>query len=283
MDQPADIVVLSPHLDDAVLSLGGMISREVARGRTVEVWTCFTEGPALETIPAARRPLGDYATRCEEDRRALAILGAKHRWLNLRERIWRDPPLRQDHHIFHTPPGLDGFTALPELRAIARDLILGRSQVFAPLGVGHHHDHVEVTLAVLLEMLSERRFDRVHFYEDPYAHGGGFRRAHFVTRRRLWKPWAAPALASPRMGALLFAASLCARGPKIEDYVPEVTRLSWSYKDAPVDPEHEHRKLTAAAEYTSQVKAFGGLDVVSAFIRQVHRALNGEPIWQVQG
>ena len=281
MNPPADIVILSPHLDDAVISLGGMISREVARGRTVDIWTCFTEGPDLETIPPAQRGLGDYATRREEDRRALAVLGASHRWLNLRERIWRDPALGQDHHIFHTPAGLDGFTALPALRAIARELILGGSQVFVPLGVGHHHDHVEVTVAVLQEMLSLRRFDRVHFYEDPYAHGGGCRRAHFVTRRRLWKPWAAPALASPRMGALLFAAAMCSRGPQIEDYMPEVRRLTWSYTDAPVDQDSERRKLAAAAEYTSQVKAFGGLHVVSAFMRQVHIALNGEPIWQV--
>ena len=84
------------------------------------------------------------------------------------------------------------------------------------------------------------------------------------------------------MGALLFAAAMCARGPKIEDYVPEVSHLAWSHTDAPVDPDHEHRKLTAVAEYTSQVKAFGGLHTVSAFIRQVHRALNGEPIWQIQ-
>jgi LmbE family N-acetylglucosaminyl deacetylase len=282
VDQPADIVILSPHLDDAVMSLGGMISREVASGRTVEVWTCFTEGPALETIPTAQRGLGDYATRCEEDRRALAVLGASHRWLNLRERIWRDPPLLQDYHIFHTPPTLEDFTALSALRAIARDLILGRSKLFVPLGAGHHHDHVEVTLAVLQEMLSQQRFDRVHFYEDPYAQGGRCRRAHFVTRRRRWKPWAAPAWASPRMGALVFAAGLCARGPHIEDYLPEVSRLTWSYTDTPVGPGDERRKLAATAEYTSQVKAFGGLDAVSAFMRQSHIALNGEPIWHVR-
>jgi LmbE family N-acetylglucosaminyl deacetylase len=282
MDRPSDIVVLSPHLDDAVMAVGGMISREIALGRTVEIWTCFTEGPAVETIPTARRALGDYAARREEDRRALAVLGAGHRWLDLRERIWREPPLHREHHIFHTPPNLEGFTGLPALRVIARELILGRSKFFAPLGVGHHHDHVEVALAVLLEMLSLRRFDRVHFYEDPYAHGGGCRRDHFLTRRRLWKPWAAPAWASPRMGALLFAAARCSRGPQLEEYVPEATRLPWSHTDAPVHPDDERRKLSAVAEYTTQVKAFGGMRAVSAFMRHVHVALNGEPIWQVQ-
>ena len=38
----------------------------------------------------------------------------------------------------------------------------------------------------------------------------------------------------------------------------------------------ERRKLAAAAEYTSQVKAFGGARVVGAFVRQAHEALNGD-------
>jgi LmbE family N-acetylglucosaminyl deacetylase len=281
-DQAADIVVLSPHLDDAVMAVGGMISRETAQGRTVEVWTCFTEGPALATITTGQRALDEYATRREEDRRALAVLGARHRWLGLRERIWREPPLHRHHHIFHTPDNVESFTGLPALRVIARELIQGRSKFFAPLAVGHHHDHVEVALAVLLEMLSVGRFDRVHFYEDPYAHGGGCRRRHFLTRRRLWKPWAAPAWGSPRIGALLFVAAMCSRGPQLEDYVRDVTRLPWSYTDAPVHPDDERRKLTALAEYTTQVKSFGGMPAVSAFMRQVHVALNGEPIWQVR-
>ena len=64
--------------------------------------------------------------------------------------------------------------------------------------------------------------------------------------------------------------------------MPEATRLPWSYTDAPVRPDDERSKLTAVAEYTTQVKAFGGIGAVNAFMRQVHVALNGEPIWQVQ-
>ena len=75
---------------------------------------------------------------------------------------------------------------------------------------------------------------------------------------------------------------MCSSGPELEDYVPEVTRLRWSCTDAPVHPNDEQKKLTAVAEYTSQVKSFGGMPAVSAFMRQVHVALNGEPIWRVQ-
>jgi len=159
-------------------------------------------------------------------------------------------------------------------------LILGTSEFYAPLGVGHHHDHVEVALAVMVEMLALNKMDRVRFYEDPYASGEFCRRAHFVTRRGLWKLRHSPALASPRMGLLSTGAALCAKGPPIEAYIPEAISLEWSFTNLPVDQQDEHRKLMAVAEYTSQVKASGGVSAVNAFIRQTHVAVNGEPYWQ---
>jgi LmbE family N-acetylglucosaminyl deacetylase len=279
MDRPADIVVLSPHLDDAALAVGGMISREAATGRRVEVWTLYTAGPPLDQIQANLRPLGDYPTRRAEDQRALAVLGAGYRWLDLPERIWREPALRREHHIFHTPQSREQFQYLPAVRAIVRELLVGGAEIYAPLAVGHHHDHVEVTLAVLLEMLDQRRFDRVRFYEDPYALGGACRRAHFVTRRQVWQVTDSPAWASPRMGALVWAAAMAAKGPKLEQYLPEAELLRWVCTALPVHPDDERRKLAAAAEYTSQVRAFGGLDVLSAFTKAGHAALGGEPFW----
>ncbi|KAB2956573.1 MAG: PIG-L family deacetylase, partial [Thermoanaerobaculia bacterium] len=43
-----DLLVLSPHLDDAVLSCGGRIADEVARGRDVLVVTVFTADEPAE-------------------------------------------------------------------------------------------------------------------------------------------------------------------------------------------------------------------------------------------
>ena len=83
------------------------------------------------------------------------------------------------------------------------------------------------------------------------------------------------------MGALLFAAAMCSLGPQMEEYVPELTGLRWTCTDVPVHRDDERLKLVAVAEYQSQVKAFGGMGAVGAFIRQVHVALSGEPIWQV--
>src|SRR5689334_11503952 len=164
----ADIVVVSPHLDDAVLSLGGLIGREVAAGRSVCVWSCFTAGPPLDQIPPHQRVFGDYTIRRDEDKRALAVLGATQHFLDLPERIWRQPPLAKTLHVFRTPPRIEDFAQLGALRAALAPVFDGAAQIYAPLGVGHHTDHVEVALAVLHETLARRAFDRVRFYEDPY-------------------------------------------------------------------------------------------------------------------
>lgn len=275
----SDIVVVSPHLDDAVLSLGGLIAREVAAGRKVTVVSCFTAGPPLESIPVERRVFGDYSVRRAEDERALARLGAGHRWLDLPERIWRDPPPKKTLHVFHTPPKMDDFRELRAIRAAIGELVEAGAEVYAPLAIGHHVDHTEVALAALREVLARGAFDRVRFYEDPYALGRACRRQHFLARRRMWRPFAAPAWASPRVGGLLALVAASARGPKLDDYLPEVARLAWTCTPAPLSDTDEERKLSAVAEYESQVRAFGGLPRVRAFMRRGHRALGGEPLW----
>jgi len=275
----AGVVVISPHLDDAVLSLGGLIGREVAAGRPVEVISCFTAGPPLDAIPPAQRVFGDYSARRAEDERALAALGATHRWLDLHERIWRQPPLARTLHVFRTPPTMDAFSELRAIRAVIGECLERGAELYVPLAIGHHVDHVEVAIAALREVLVRGAFDRMRFYEDPYALGRACRRAHFVARRRMWRPLAAPAWASVRVGALLQLVAVSARGPDIDDYLPEVARLDWTCTPVALDAADEERKLGAVAEYSSQVKAFGGVDSVRAFMRRGHRALGGEPVW----
>jgi LmbE family N-acetylglucosaminyl deacetylase len=280
-----DLVILSPHLDDAVLSLGGLIGREVAAGRSVEIVSCFTAGPPLETISAERRVFGDYSMRRAEDERALAVLGARHRWLDLHERIWRDPPLPKTRssfptHVFRTPKRMEDFSELKAIRAaITQILDGGASQIYAPLAVGNHVDHVEVALAALREVLGRGAFERIHFYEDPYALGRACRKQHFVAKRRMWRLFGAPAWASPHVGGLLRLVALVAKGPGLDDYLPEADRLEWTCTPHAVASADEERKLAAIAEYGSQVRAFGGMDRVRAFVHRAHKVLGGEPIW----
>jgi LmbE family N-acetylglucosaminyl deacetylase len=276
-----DVIVLSPHLDDAVLSIGALIGREVAAGRQVEVWTCFTDAPPVETIPPRRRVFGDYGARRAEDARALAVLGASYRWLDLHERLWREPPLPSMLHVFRTPDREAELPSVPAIRAAVAEAMATGARIYAPLGVGHHIDHVEVAVAALREVVMRNELEQIRFYEDPYALGGACRRRHFVTRRRRLPRFGGPAWASPRLAAMLRVVDASARGPGVDGYLPAAAGLPWRCIPEPVAPADEQRKLAAIAEYPSQVRAFGGPHHVRPFVARGHAALGGEPIWRL--
>jgi LmbE family N-acetylglucosaminyl deacetylase len=271
-------IFLSPHLDDAVLSAGALIARRVAAGEAVEVWTFFTRGPPLETLPPERRVLGDYTTRLDEDARALARLGAGQRLLGFVERIWREPTLPSTLHVFHTPPERD-FPNVPAMRAVVGEALATGADVYAPLAIGNHVDHMEVAVACAEErMAGGAAAARMRFYEDPYAMGAAFRRKHFVAARRRWNPLRGPSWASPRVGGLLRYCAHSVEGPGLDTYVPALKSLDWRCEPAPVSG-FEDAKLAAVAEYGSQVEEFGGMRRLGPFMRRGHAATGGEPIW----
>jgi LmbE family N-acetylglucosaminyl deacetylase len=81
------VVVVSPHLDDAVLSLGSTIAAAARRGATVEVLSVFCGDP-VSPAPAGAWDLksgfgseGEASqARRQEDRAACATLGATAHW-----------------------------------------------------------------------------------------------------------------------------------------------------------------------------------------------------------
>lgn len=83
------IVVLSPHLDDGVLSIGGWMHREVRTGSAITLVTVLAGDPD-DARPAStwdRRSgfstIGEAAgARRAEDRRACEILGLHAKWLS---------------------------------------------------------------------------------------------------------------------------------------------------------------------------------------------------------
>jgi LmbE family N-acetylglucosaminyl deacetylase len=89
------IAVVSPHLDDAVLSLGASISSWARSGHAVEIVTVFAGDPA------STRPAGTWDRRAgfetegaavrgrrEEDRRACGLVGAEPVWLPFSEALY---------------------------------------------------------------------------------------------------------------------------------------------------------------------------------------------------
>lgn len=82
------VVVVSPHLDDAALSLGGAIAGAARRGAAIEVLTVFAGDPDSEVPAGGWDRRGGFGTegeaaraRREEDLEAFATLGATVTWL----------------------------------------------------------------------------------------------------------------------------------------------------------------------------------------------------------
>lgn len=183
------LIVLSPHLDDAVLSCGALISYAVEHV-PVTVATLFTEaGPPPYTLSARRhlRHVGVtdaealYYRRKIEDRAALESIGvtcvhigltdALYRrnarsgrlWINLLPELAHIYPVYRRHIVSgHLAPADAG--TLQHVRAfIQRIACQGPVLVLAPLAVGGHVDHL------LTRTAAELSGARVGYYSDfPY-------------------------------------------------------------------------------------------------------------------
>lgn len=197
IDEGMPLVVLSPHLDDAVLSCGALLAHASSRV-PVTVATFFTEaGPPPYTLAARRhlRLLGFsdarqlYRARRAEDQAVLERLGAAWRHLGLTDGLFRRKPrssakgprrrrlLTERDHIYPTYrlhllsgriSAYDAGTLRQATEAIAA---LARERpvlLLAPSGVGGHVDHVLVRTA------AERSRQPVVYYSDfPYNQQGG--------------------------------------------------------------------------------------------------------------
>ncbi|NIN69359.1 MAG: PIG-L family deacetylase [Anaerolineae bacterium] len=174
-----DVVYLSPHLDDAVLSCGASIHRQAQAGRGVLVLTIFSGSPSPPDISPLAAQLhvrwgglaNPMAVRRREDDEASRLLHA-HCW----RLEYLDAIYRHDGHSFLYERDDDLFGSLHpsdlELATRVADSILEicsgqQPQLFAPLGVGNHVDHQLVREAVLT---LRGTFRKVVFYEDyPYV------------------------------------------------------------------------------------------------------------------
>ncbi len=156
------IIYLSPHLDDAVLSAGGLIHDQVAGGEKVEIWTLMSGFPGLEELSdfamkmhtewGTTTGVQTVRTRRAEDRRAAAVLGARPRHFGFLDCIYRRDadgrPLYEE--ALYTPPHACD-AGLPAQIAEAISQVLHDDDVIVcQLGVGEHVDHVLVRKAAEL-------------------------------------------------------------------------------------------------------------------------------------
>ncbi len=173
-------VYLSPHLDDATLSCGGTIFRQTQAGDDVLVVNVFAGIPDYEQLTAFARkkhavwgnPEDVVATRRAEDEAALAILGADAVYWEYGDAIYR---VAGERALYASSAGIFGDVDpaernLPAELAGRVEAVAGKNNetvFYAPLGIGHHVDHL-IARDVGLTLVEWGR--RVRFYEDfPYV------------------------------------------------------------------------------------------------------------------
>ncbi len=258
-------LVVSPHLDDAVLSLPGFIHHWTSAGQRVVVLTVFSAGD--------RR----HADRRAEDLAALAQLGAAAVHLGLQDAPQRRGVACNFHELVLRPLNDDD----PDAAAVRRVLFehitaLAPTLTVLPLGVGEHIDH-RIVHASHTELAGP-----LAFYADrPYAD------VRHAIRARLLRLGAtvdgAPPTPSPAAVAEFLVAARTA--PHLRAYLPAdereacihalaaplgaaspATGLDLRREQHSFPPATRRAAIAAAQAYTSQLPdLFGTTDLAQAF------------------
>lgn len=135
---PGRTAVVSPHFDDAVLSLGAAIRRSARRGGRILIVTVFGGDPDSERPASGWDSLAGHATEGEavrarrtEDAKACSVVGADGLWLPFSEPIYAGAP--------------DG----DEVARVLLEAVEGFDAVLVPGRPLVHRDHRWVTEACL--------------------------------------------------------------------------------------------------------------------------------------
>ncbi|MFK3979420.1 PIG-L deacetylase family protein [Micromonospora sp. NPDC050397] len=140
-----NVLVISPHADDAVWSCGGALSAWAAIGTPVTVATVFDADGTPATRARVDTPM---SVRRDEDAIALAICGVTRASLGFTEAAMRtadtgQPLYRSMLALRRAPHPADEPLAQAVSVALA-PYVSAADLVIAPLGVGTHVDHAIV-------------------------------------------------------------------------------------------------------------------------------------------
>jgi LmbE family N-acetylglucosaminyl deacetylase len=158
---PMRWIYISPHLDDAVLSAGGLIYEQTRAGMDVDIWTLLCGFPPTEELsPFAQLlhqrwgiPTAAEATtaRRAEDAKAAKIVGAKTVHFDFLDCIYRRGTngswLYSDIFV---PPHEEDKNLPAQMAESISARLKPTDQLVCQLGLGSHIDHVLVRRAVEL-------------------------------------------------------------------------------------------------------------------------------------
>ncbi len=145
-------IYLSPHLDDAVLSAGGLICAQAGAGMPVEIWTFMAGLPPDGELPEFAQVMHHIwgfqnvqqaiDSRRAEDQRAAAQLGARAVHFDYLDCIYRrgrnGEPLYSDVTLSLHPDDSDLPARIAQTLAAA---LQPDDRVVCQFGIGRHVDH----------------------------------------------------------------------------------------------------------------------------------------------
>ena len=266
-------IFLSPHLDDAVGCCGGTIAKLVYEREDVLVLTAYTYCQNINLVSKKLRKFANYEIRKKEDQKALNKLSADYKWLDLEERAFRVPLLKNLNDVFKIDlsQGLKQFINIPTIHA-ELDKIFEKNpktRIYAPLGVGNHYDHVELHLAALMYMVDNALYDNFLFYLDMYGMvSTKIRKKHYLGKKFIPRG-KKPEFSSLRSFLLTTGMYFAISGSSIEQL------LSPKYLDLELEIEtisikgYEKLKIKALESYESQLDIFGW-KTMTKFFRRHH-------------
>lgn len=161
-------IYLSPHLDDAALSCGGTIAASPERALVITLCTATPSATDFNAVAIefhaewGLTPDDVLRVRQAEGAEAMTILGVNYVYTDRLDAIYRMPEAYHSRATLYRHP-VSNDPLLPQVRDLIDVLIAHAPQatIYAPLGVGHHVDHLTV-----FEGAIACPPDRIAFYED---------------------------------------------------------------------------------------------------------------------
>ncbi len=169
-----DIVILSPHLDDAVLSMGSLMSHLCEQRCKLTVVNIFTEGSTIESSFTkrllqqgnAQSAANYFEARRKEDIGALNTIGTVSiKNLGLVDAVWRGKEGKAFYTtIFDTLKPDDTIITNLTKKLTAAINVTSNTLIFSPLACGRHIDHL------ITRQVATILFPGALYYTDfPYS------------------------------------------------------------------------------------------------------------------